>query len=437
MTKKYCSVLDAEKNIGINIFLSKNISGVCGKLRIFPKDFKVDEIPVEFKINEKGKFLIAKIRSVNWENNLLIRELSNRLHISRQRIGFAGTKDKRAETSQFMSFYKIKKEDLEKIHISDVELTDFFYSDKPIKIGNLIGNNFDITIREISENNAEESVEKITNIIKNNGGFPNFFGVQRFGIIRPITHIVGKHIVLDDISKAVLTYIGKPFDDENKEIYEARKYFDETRDYSWALKNYPDSMNYEKAILNVLVKDPQDFVGGLKQLPKRLLTMFIYAYQSYLFNQILSERIKKDIPINKAVEGDLILPFRKGKLEEKPIKVNSFNIDKVNFQIAKGKAFVSGILVGFDSDFADGAMGEIERGIIEKEKIDLRDFIIPDIPFISSSGVRRPILSTVNDLSFDLNKNENILKLCFSLKKGCYATCLLREFMKTDDIKNY
>lgn len=437
MTKKYLSVLDAEKNIGINTFLTKNTSGVGGKLRFSPQDFKVDEIPKTFQKKEKSKFLIAKIKAVNWENNLLIRELANRLHISRQRIGFAGTKDKRAETSQYISLYKIKKENLEQVHISDVEISDMFYSSKPIRIGELIGNKFCINIRDISNKSSKENIEQISGKIKDAGGFPNFFGVQRFGITRPVTHLVGKHLVNDNTSEAVLTYLGKPFNEENKEIYNARKYFDETKDYSWALKNYPDSMNYEKAILNAMVKDPEDFIAGLKQLPKRLLTMFIYAYQSYLFNKMLSERIKKNIPLNKAVEGDLVLPFRKGNLDEKTVKVNSFNIDKVNSQIAKKKAYVSGLLVGFESEFADGEMGEIEHKIIEKEKLDPRDFIIPDIPFISSSGIRRPLLASVDDLAYNLNLDENALNLSFSLKKGSYATCLLREFMKTDYITNY
>ena len=55
----------------------------------------------------------------------------------------------------------------------------------------------------------------------------------------------------------------------------------------------------------------------LKELPKNLLTMFVYAYQSYLFNKILSERIKKNLPLNKAVVGDIILPIRKDIIDEK------------------------------------------------------------------------------------------------------------------------
>jgi tRNA pseudouridine13 synthase len=122
--------------------------------------------------------------------------------------------------------------------------------------------------------------------------------------------------------------------------------------------------------------------------------------------------------------------------------VNENNIEKVNKQISKGKAAVSGILFGSDSTFSEDKMGEIEHKVIEKEKIDPRDFIIPEIPYISSAGSRRPLLAIFSNFEYklikdELNDNKKALVLNFELQKGSYATSLLREFMKTDDIKNY
>lgn len=170
--------------------------------------------------------------------------------------------------------------------------------------------------------------------------------------------------------------------------------------------------------------------------------MFIYAYQSYLFNKILSERIKRKIPFNKAIVGDMILPIRRGIIDNNAIKVSESNIDKVNFQISKKKAYVSGILFGSETVYSDGEMGEIEHKIIDDEKIDPRDFIIPDIPRISSYGSRHPLISDVDNIDYDLSidefdKDKNKLVLKFELKKGCYATSMLREFMKAGNIKNY
>ena len=434
-------VLDVEKNIGIETFFT-SFNGIGGKLRLQPEDFTVEEVSNYPPKKENGKFTIADVAAINWETNLLVRELSNWLHISRQRIGFAGTKDKRAKTTRLMSFYKINTDELSKIKLKDVIIQNIYTSDRPVKIGNLTGNRFKIIVRNIDNNIKPDSVKDIINFISENRGFPNFYGIQRFGIIRPITHIVGKYIVKDDFEKAVMTYIANPIKNEDENSYQLRKNLEKTRDFAEALKSYPKKLNYEKSILNKLVVNPNDYIGGLKELPKNLLTMFVYGYQSYLFNKILSQRIKKNLPLNQAVEGDIILPIRRGIIDQNWIKVKNNNIDKINKQISNGKAVVSSVLFGSDSIFSEGEMGEIEHKIIDKEKIDPRDFVIPDIPYISSSGSRHPIIAFVKDLKFkfakdELNKDKKSLILNFELKKGCYATSLLREFMKADDIRNY
>jgi len=435
------SVLEAEKKSGIETFYT-DFKGVKGKIKAIPEDFVVEEIsdfPTEQK---KGRFAIAEVKTINWETNRLINVLSNRLHISRKRINFSGTKDKRADTKRLMSFYRIPIKKLEEIEIGDVEIKNIYTSDQPVKIGNLKGNKFKIKIRNIDSKIDKKGIKKSINFFQEKKFFPNFFGIQRFGIIRPITHIVGKYLVKDDIKKAVMTYIANPTEDEDEVSYNARKKLEETHDFSEALKTYPDKLNFEKAILNKLVLDPDDYVGALKELPKNLLTMFVYAYQSYLFNRILSQRIKSDIPIDKAIIGDYILPIRKNRIDDEPIKVSKNNIEKVNLQISKGKAAVSGILLGTDTAFSEGEMGEIEHKIIQEEKIDPRDFLIPEIPFISSYGSRRPISASINNLDSefkkdDLNPGKKVLKLNFELKKGCYATSFLREIMKAEDIRDY
>jgi len=433
---------NAEKNIGIETFFSP-FDGIGGKLRTTPDDFFVKEISQYPPAKDEGNYTIAEITVTNWETNTFIKEISDRLKISRNRISFAGTKDKRAKTTRVMSFYKVPKEKLSDIKIKDVSVDNIYYSDQQIKIGELLGNRFEITIRNIEHNIKTEQIQNIVSFINEKQGFPNFYGVQRFGTIRPVTHIVGEYIVRNDFKKAVMTYVANPIVGENENNYKLRERLQKTNNFSEALTTYPNELNFEKAILNKLVVNPDDFVGALMQLPKNLLTMFIYAYQSYIFNKILSERIKKGLSLDKAIVGDIILPVRNNVLDENElIPTTENNIEKINKQIAKGKAFVSGLLFGSDSKFSSGKMGEIEHKIIEKEKIDQRDFIVPEIPFLSSSGSRRPILSPVSNIEFELikddfNKDKLALRLKFDLKKGSYATSFLREFMKSEDIRNY
>jgi len=434
-------ILEFEKNIGVETFLTSN-TGVGGKLRTLPEDFIVEEVSKYPPQVKKGIYTIAKVTTRNWETNQLIKELSNALHVSRKRISFAGTKDKRAVTSRLMSFYKISKDELSKIKIKDINIEDIYVSNHVVKIGELIGNKFEITVRNIDNNTKKENVQDIVSTITEHDGFPNFYGVQRFGTTRPITHIVGKHIVCGSFDKAVMAYIANPIQGEDEETYKLRASLQKTRDYSEALTSYPDNLNFEKAILNKLVVNPEDFIGALKELPKNLLTMFVYAYQSYIFNRILSKRIQKKLPLNKAIVGDIVLPIRKNIIDKNEVKTKENNLDKVNKQISKGKAFVSGLLFGSESDFSEGEMGEIEHKIIEEEKIDPRDFVIPEIPYLSSSGSRRPLLAPIKNLEFKLKKDglkpgKKVLNLKFELSKGCYATSLLREFMKSKDVRNY
>ena len=428
-------ILNAEKTVGIETFFTP-FEGINGKLRTKPEDFIVKEISLHPIEKEDGRFAIADVTAINWETNALVRELSDRLHVSRQRIGFAGTKDKRAKTTRLMSFYNIPVDKLSDLKISDVTIDNIYRSHKGVKIGTLSGNKFEIIVRGPKEKNFD-NVGKIFSQIEENTGFPNFYGIQRFGAVRPITHIVGRFIVKNEFENAVMSYVANPLSSEDDDISNMRKKLEETNDFAWALKHYPDVLNFEKAMLNKLVVNPKDFVSALKELPKNLLTMFIYAYQSYLFNKILSQRIKKGLPLNQAIVGDIILPFRNGMFDENGIFVKENNIDKVNKQISRGKAFVSGVLFGYESIFSKGEMGEIEHKIIESEKFDHRDFIIPEIPFISSSGSRRSLLAPVKDFNYKILDDEKSVQFNFELQKGCYATSLLREFMKSDNIKNY
>ena len=160
--------------------------------------------------------------------------------------------------------------------------------------------------------------------------------------------------------------------------------------------------------------------------------MFVHAYQSYLFNKILSERIRRGISIKEPQVGDLVLPLNKLNLpdHDNPILVTNDNLDKSLRNAREKKAFVSGLLYGTKSVFADGMMGEIEREIITRENIAKIDFQIVGLREASSKGTRRELLALCKDLIIEASDSE--ARFRFALNKGCYATALLREFMKAD-----
>jgi tRNA pseudouridine13 synthase len=433
---------DFEQTIGIETYCT-NHPGIGGKLRGRIDDFHVTELCLYPPAKEQGNFTIAEVTSWNWETHTLVQELASRLHMSQRRISFAGTKDKRAWTTQLMSFDHVPPEYLSALTIKDVSLHNIYQSNVPIRIGDLLGNHFDITIRNIPKAITTEDITALLAPFEQWKGFPNFYGIQRFGIIRPITHLVGKYIIQGDFEKAAMTYIANPIQGENEEAYHSRAELEKTHDYKKAFQTYPDSLNFEKAMLNRLIQDPTDFIGAFKELPKNLLMMFVNAYESWVFNKILSRRIQKNLPIHQAIIGDIVYPLRKQIIGDEPIPVTASNIEKVNQQVAKKKkAVVTGLLVGYESRYATGEMGQIEQLIIDAQKIDPRDFIIQEIPFLSSAGTRRPLLAVFPSLEWSLHTDEfnpdhQALTLHFDLQKGCYATSFLREVMKSSDPRNY
>jgi len=353
--------------------------------------------------------------------------------ISRERVGFAGTKDKRAVTTQLMSF-EAPDDAIQKVMLKDISINGAYRSSRNIQIGDLIGNEFKISVKEcaIPAKDIQRSIDSVSADIKALGGFPNYFGVQRFGTTRPITHLVGENIIRGNFRKAVDIYLSQVSEYEAQDTIDARTMLKDRSSMKDALKIMPKTMSFEKIMAEHLIKRPDDDIGAISQLPPNLQMMFTHAYQSYLFNVMLSERMNAGIPLNGPVEGDVIIPTDANgtPFHERPVIVTSKNIDLVERQLRSGKAFITITLFGIDSIISGGEMGDIENKVISAENLTNNDFMVPGLPHCSSKGSRREIICPVGNIEH--NMNENGYELMFSLPKGNYATCLLREFMKSE-----
>ncbi len=420
-----------ERDVGIEGYLTST-PGVGGILKASAEDFVVEEVSSPPPPSAEGRYAIATVRVRNWETNRLVRQLARGLHVSRRRIGFAGTKDKRAITTQLVSFEDVPLEGIRALHMKDLEVVDVYRAEAGLEIGDLRGNGFRIVVRDIAiaPEKAAPTVEETARQLRLHGGFPNFFGEQRFGSVRPITHVVGRHIVRGEFREAVDAYVANPIEGEGEESYEVRAALRDTGDVRTALRTYPRSYGFEKAILNHLNTHPEDFVGALRALPFNLLLMFVHGYQSFLYNRMLSERMRRELPIHEPVAGDLVLPADKSGLPDRDrrIDVTCDNLDRVAERCRAGKAWVGGLLYGSESEFAGGEPGQIEKQVIASEGLRPEDFIIPDLPRLSSKGTRREILAPL--AAIDARTEGNELRLAFELTRGCYATCLVREFTK-------
>jgi len=419
-----------ESALGLETFLT-GTEGIDGIIKEEPEDFLVREVPLELPRNENGSYCVFWMKARNWETNALLSLLSRRLRINRSSIHIAGTKDKRAISEQLVT---IKTREAVDPGIEGLEMKYLYRTDKKLYLGGLYGNEFFVRVRHCRN---VDNVPEICEELIEKRGFPNFFGVQRFGIARPNTHRIGKMIVEGDYKGAVLSYICEPGEYDSEEVRKAKDLAMEGR-FGDALDLFPQSLEFERLMLVSLAKK-EDYVNAIRALPLNLRTMLVYAYQSYLFNRVLSERIRRGLA-NSLLPGDIIVPIDEHlNPEEEEIPVREYNIAKVERNLRKGRCAPTGAIPGYDSAFAEGEEGEIENNVLREagfeRKEDLKRFLVYHLPELSARGLRRP-LQVNSSIRYEI-EDDSTVSFSFYLPKGTYATSLLREFMKSDNLRAY
>ena len=414
------SPYDRETELGIGYYAADCV-GIGGKLRTVPEDFIVEELPITF--TNTGPYTICRLTKKSWEHQHAVREITNRLHISPKRFGWAGTKDRNAVTTQYVSLYDVQKEQIEALAIKDIEITPVATHQFSLGLGNLEGNRFKLTLRGCEEDGLAEKTAEITAAVKT--GIPNYFGLQRFGALKPITHRMGYHILRGEYKEAVDLYVGDAFPYESDEIKKARARFRETGDAKEALHDLPVHLSYERIMLDSLMKKRGDFGAALQALPPKLLSMFVSAYQSWLFNMAVSARCGEETPLNEPRIGEHLI-FANGRVD----RVTEKNLPTARQHMKRGRCFVVGWMPGKTLPVAAGPLEEEMFALMEKDGIAMQDFDLA-AAFVKTNydGFHRRI-SLEADVAAEVLGTDVVLS--FTLPPGHYATTVAREYMQAD-----
>jgi tRNA pseudouridine13 synthase len=403
-------------DIGIKGYITET-PPMGGEIKKSAEDFFVEEI-IELELREEGNFAVVRVEKKNWETLKFVRALAKMLGISQKRISFAGTKDKRALTVQFFTINGIKREDLEKVNIRDSKIEFVGYSRRELRLGDLLGNFFRVRVvgaknGEIFERTKEQLEEK---------GIPNFFGEQRFGT-RGITHEVGKLILQRNYSEAFWTFVAKPSEVEG-ELSKIREELWNSRNPLYGLKELPKHLSYEKTLLQKL-REGKNEEEALMSLPKTLKMMFVHAYQSYIFNKLLSQRIEDFGDLKTLVDGDwaCYITYKTKKPSFVDCSKVGFNRRRVEFLVKENFAVLALPLVGYDTKLEGWNRKALD--FLAEDNLDVSSFKTEHKEFSSSGSYRAAGLPVaITELKFDGEFFE------FYLPAGCYGTVLLREFVK-------
>ncbi|MGY5140162.1 MAG: tRNA pseudouridine(13) synthase TruD [Candidatus Nitrosopumilus sp. Bin_571-38] len=387
-----------DSQIGIDVYSTK-FSGIGGKIRVEPEDFQVTELiskKVESSINDQNGYAVYKLKKKRIDTN---HALSGIFRQTGLRLKSLGLKDASAVTEQFVCSGHTGKA-IENFSSDKYSLKHLGYVKKPLSKKDMIGNHFKLKISEC-QNNLESftEYEKIL----------NFYGYQRFGSKRPVTHLIGKAILQMDFSKAVDLILSFTSSYDSKENTEIRQKLSDKANYQQYFDQVPVQMDIERMVLKEMIEHGEP-IRAIRVIPVSLRRFYIQAYQSFIFNQSLSAAFLDGEDLFEAQSGDVCFDYN--GIIGKYVKGMDQNLALpfVGYSYYKKTRF----------DF------QISK-ILEQEEILPKDFFIKEMQEASSEGGFRQTAIHCSNYS----AHDNVVE--FSLSRGSFATILLREIMKPQD----
>ncbi|MEM2123724.1 MAG: tRNA pseudouridine(13) synthase TruD [Methanolinea sp.] len=410
-----------EKSLGMRYYAS-DTPGIGGRLRERAEDFAVEEVALS--PGNEGPYLVCRLTKKNWEMQRAAREIARQLGISHRRISWTGTKDTHALTTQAIAIYGISEADLARVSLRDIEIVPVGRSRQPLLLGGHAANRFSVTIRDTRAPDLEGEVAAVAETCAR--GIPNYYGIQRFGVARPVTHLVGLHVLRGDLEGAVTCYVGWTGPGESPAVRKAREEFLSSRDAAAALRSFPQTLTYERALLHHLVSRPGDYAGALRVLPPRLLSLFVSAFQSFLYNCVVSSRMERlGDEFTVPQPGDrLVFPDGREDVVTPPM------LAAARTMAARGRCRVAVAIPGCRPLHPAGDDDREMALLLSRHGIGPGDFArAAEIAGVPYEGTLRPVaLSTA--VSTRIEGRD--VTLSFTLEPGCYATTVCREFMKAD-----
>ncbi|MFQ5620679.1 MAG: tRNA pseudouridine(13) synthase TruD [Candidatus Nanoarchaeia archaeon] len=232
-----------------------------------PEDFIVEEITRVKPSN--GMYAYFRLKKRDYGLYKVLGKLSKAWKVSVSSFGYAGMKDKRAVTYQLCSVKGVPKHIIEGTKLQDIEIEHVGQGPQPIRLGDLIGNKFIITVRDASSPKWKST-------------FVNYYGEQRFG---ESNAEIGKALVKKDYA-GVVELLKKT-----------------NAEHLWCVEEH-------------LAKNPKDYVGALGKVSPMALLFYVHAYQAKLWNEAVALYLEKHPEENLDLEvGQLGFGYEDGPLE--------------------------------------------------------------------------------------------------------------------------
>lgn len=400
-------------------YLTADLPGIGGRIKETPEDFQVEEVPLYEPCGE-GTHVYFRVRKTGLSTPAAVERIARHLGVRRGEIGYAGLKDATAVSIQTMSVEHVEPERIETYRDPQIRIEWTRRHGNKLRPGHLAANRFHVLIRGVEP--AEEAEARARAILEvlSRRGVPNYFGHQRFGA-RGDTARLGEALVRGDPEGFVRLFLGRPRPDDPPDCRAARDAFD-TGAFERAMSRWPRHYADQRRAL-AAYRRKKRAGPALAAIDKRMKRLFVSAFQSEIFNEVLARRIET---IDRVLTGDLARKTDTGGI---------FTVEDAAAEQPRAEAFEispTGPLPGYRADLAGGQPGEIERAVLTEHAVHPEDF--RRLGALKAKGSRRALRFSVEEFRLQAGADDRgeRVELSFTAPSGAYATVLLREIMKND-----
>lgn len=386
------------------------------KLRRIPEDFQVDEqADVEIGAGPHALYRLTK-RSIGTAE--AVAAIVERWRIPRKRISYGGLKDKHAVTTQHMTILHGPKQHLEQ---TSLDLRYLGQTSKPFRADQMRGNRFELTMRDMTDVEIQYACQAAEAVART--GLPNYFDNQRFGSLGFSGEWIGKAWCLGDYERALWLALADPNADDRSREKKQKRILDELWG-DWVSCKAALDRSHRRSIVTFLADKqvagkPIDFRGAFARINVDLRGLYLSAFQSALWNRLLTAWLELRIPSEQRIPFELKSGC--GFFASQPtLSFDARDFDEnLPLPSARQKEIESPIAA-------------LLTGVLAEEELELRQLRIkyPRDSFFSKSSrsaLIRPVGLELKSSPDELFPGRQKLMLRFELPRGSYATILVKR----------
>jgi tRNA pseudouridine13 synthase len=388
------------------------------KVKATTADFQVREESDLALSRNQSRFAVFHLAKTSWDTFDLIDLLARRLAVSRDDISVGGMKDRHGETEQLVSVRGLRRRPPD-VKERNFTLSFAGWAAEPVTARAVRGNRFVITLRDLTQEEAARVDANCAKVARD--GFPNYFDEQRFGSARHGAGFMGKEIFLGRREKALQLYF-TPSKHDDQKTRKLKRCVTE----NWGRWEKCAGMGFGEygRILAYLAAHRGAYHQALERIDRRFLVFVLNAYQSFLFNEVLSLWLRA----HSAERGFLLRPLRSAYGSRELYDTLPAGADA-------GMKRATLPVPGYDTSIADERIRGIVDQVLASEGIRLSDLRVRQMHRIRVGGVERTAIAMPEDLAApeaaadDLYPGRRKATLRFFLPRGSYATMLIKRLM--------